>query len=199
MAHERAYGYVRGDGVAVAQPLFQEEGSGSIPTSPLQLVFREIEPATACELCALWHSRLPRIQELNIRMSPWACYAAEFDNGLYAVGIWSKPVARLLNDKPWIELRRLAICDKAPKFTASRMLGWMAKQVKLKYPHLELAISYQDTEVHTGTIYKASGWRPSDWQRLNGGRSWGGGLERPNRWRRKSQSEAIKVRWEKAL
>ena len=33
-------------------------------------------------------------------------------------------------------------------------------------PEVPLLISYQDTDVHTGTIYKAAGWREDGSQRL---------------------------------
>jgi hypothetical protein len=48
-----------GEGVTVAYPLFQEEGGGSIPTSPLQFEIMEIDIHRAQKLNSLWHSRLP--------------------------------------------------------------------------------------------------------------------------------------------
>jgi hypothetical protein len=52
----------------------------------------------------------------------------------------------------------MACAPDAPKNTASRFLGWMVKHMKAQHPQHSRAISYQDTEVHAGTIYKASGW-----------------------------------------
>lgn len=80
------------------------------------------------------------------------------------MAIWTSPIAlnRMNVDDPQsvIELRRFAIAEAAPKNTASRMLGFMVRDLFLKYPRLSRCISYQDTAVHDGTIYKASGWRP---------------------------------------
>lgn len=189
---ETAYPYLRGDGVPVASPLFQGEGGGSIPTSPLQFEFKECDVVTACQLVSLWHSRLPRIEPGNANMYPAVFYVAEFDEGLFATAIWSQPVARLLNGRNWIELRRFAISPQAPRNTASRMLSWMVKDIRRKFPKVERAISYQDTEVHHGTIYKASGWTAGK-ESGSIGTGWN---SRP---RNTMQSTAPKVRWEYPL
>jgi hypothetical protein len=188
-----SYPYLRGDGVPVAQPLFQEEGSGSIPTSPLQLRFEKIDVPTACSLVALWHSRLPNITPVTITMGIHAAYVAIYDGHFYATAIWSPPVARLLWDADrCLELRRMAVSDQAPTNTASRMLGFMVRDIKKVFPSVVRLLSYQDTEVHKGTIYKATGWLPVH---TTGGDDW----VRPNRSRNATQSDAIKVRWEKVL
>jgi len=83
----------------------------------------------------------------------------------------------------------MAIADDAPKNTASRMIGVMRKIIKKTLPHITLLISYQDTEVHQGTIYKASGWYFAS---KNKGTSW----TNNNRKRNKEQSLSDKVRWE---
>jgi len=85
-------------------------------------------------------------------------YVAEKDDVAYAVSIWSRPCSPTLNPHPWIELRRMAIAPDAPKYTATRMLGWMVKDLRKRFPTISKAISYQDSDVHTGTIYKAAGW-----------------------------------------
>jgi hypothetical protein len=41
------------------------------------------------------------------------------------------------------------------------MLGEMAKWYRRHRPECEKLISYQDCEVHTGTIYRAAGWTPA--------------------------------------
>lgn len=148
----------RVDGAMVAYPLFQEEGSGSIPTSTLQLNIVEINCKDAIRLNRLWHSRLPKMSQAIGAI----CYGAEFKGIWFAVAIWTHPVARLLPQNKWLELRRLAISPNAPKNTPSRMISIMTRMIRKKSPHLEKLISYQDTEVHTGTIYKASGWTPID-------------------------------------
>jgi hypothetical protein len=91
-----------------------------------------------------------------------------------------------------LELRRLANSPEAPKNTSSRFLSVMVKIIKKDMPNIYKLISYQDTDVHIGTIYKASGWIPVETQK-KGFQSW---KNRPNR---TDQSEAIKIRWEKQI
>jgi len=148
------------DGVEVAYPLFQEGGGGSIPTSALDLQLSEIGMRRAQELNRKWHSMLPRTDLGNLLCGNTSiAYVAEYRGRFYAVAIWSQPIIRAMCDGNTIELRRLAICDEAPKNTASRMLAIMRRLVKAKWPHLTRAISYLAVDVHTGTIYRAAGWR----------------------------------------
>lgn len=151
----------RGDSIRVVHPLFQTEGSGSTPTSPLQLHVGQITVQKAIQLNALWHSRLPTVIRGNIdRNRHSICFAAEYDGVFYAVAIWSSPVAglRLTRGEQWLELRRYAISEDAPKNTASRLLSVMVRLIHRKYPEIVRFISYQDCDSHSGTIYKASGW-----------------------------------------
>lgn len=179
--------------VRVAHPLFQEDRGGSIPTSALQLRFERIPLRRAIELNAVWHSRLPRVVFSNIiRTVRHVCYGAECGGVYYAVAIWTNPVARLLPQHTWLELRRLAIASDAPKNTASRMLGWMVRDIRAEWSELDTLVSYQDTAVHTGTIYKAAGWNPTT---INPDGEW----SRPNRFRKAAQSAAPKQRWELSL
>jgi hypothetical protein len=186
-----------GDDVRLACPLFQGERGGCRPTSPLQLRLVRITFETARQLNRLWHSRLPRLGTGAITNQPFLCYAAEFDDLYYAVAIWSNPVARNLPQKTWLELRRLAISPDAPRNMASRMLRIMALLIARHRPEVERLVSYQDTEVHTGCIYRAAGWEKT---LLSGGGEW----DRPNsrnqcgtpRTRPKAQSAASKQRWE---
>lgn len=186
------YPYISGDGVPIARPLFQEEGDGLIPISPLHLHFETCALSDAVALVRMWHSRLPVIAESNAKMYPWVAYWATFSNRVYACSIWSQPVARLFNGRNYIELRRMAISPTAPRNTASRMLGWMVRDIRKRFPDVVKCISYQDAEVHTGTIYKASGWVCTDMNR-------DGGWNRPNRFRKAPQSGSAKYRWELTL
>jgi hypothetical protein len=52
----------------------------------------------------------------------------------------------------------MACAPDAPRNTASAFLGWMARYFAREHPSRERLISYQDTAVHQGTIYKAAGW-----------------------------------------
>jgi hypothetical protein len=60
----------------------------------------------------------------------------------------------------WLELRRMAVADDAPHCTASWFLAQMRRWFQQNTPERERLISYQDIDVHTGTIYKAAGWEP---------------------------------------
>jgi hypothetical protein len=119
------------------------------------------------------------------------CFGAECGNIWYAVGLWSAPIARHLNDRSTLELRRFAISPDAPRNTASRMLSVMKKLIESRLPHIKKLISYQDNEVHSGVIYKASGWtRESissayDWRKCKRG-------QRKNN---RPQAPSPKTRW----
>lgn len=52
----------------------------------------------------------------------------------------------------------MACSPEAPRNTASRFLGWMARWFAANHPERERMLSYQDTAVHSGGIYKAAGW-----------------------------------------
>jgi hypothetical protein len=140
----------------------------------------------------LWHSRFPKIDWSNVvRNKDYICFVAEYDDIAYATAIWSSPIAanRLSEGKTALELRRMAICDKAPTNTASRMIGIMRRIISKEMSHITLLISYQDTDVHAGTIYKASGWKAAA---QNKGTSW------TNKTRKRNQEQSLsdKIRWE---
>lgn len=158
-----------GDSIEVVRPLFQEEGDGSSPISPLLLRLTRIPVELAVRLNATWHSRLPIIT--NPHSGHTVCFGAEYTNRWYAVAIWTDPIARLFNGKGYLELRRFAIHAEAPKCTASRLLSLMRKQIINLFPEIIKLISYQDIDVHMGTIYKASGWTLAD--RHRGGKRTG--------------------------
>jgi hypothetical protein len=86
----------------------------------------------------------------------------------------------------------MAIHNSAPKNTASRFLSVMTKMIKNKNPEIFKLISYQDTEVHLGTIYKASGWVAASETNFV---SW----KNRKDYNRIDQSTAPKVRWEKQI
>ena len=117
-------------------------------------------------------------------------FVAVFKNKIYAVAIWSDPIAanRLANSEGCIELRRLAIPDDAPKFTATWMIGKMVKAICQKYPDIYRFISYQASDVHKGTIYKAANWFVGAESEAQ---TWHVGESRAN-----MQTSSAKVRWE---
>lgn len=178
------------DDAVVAYPLFQKGNGGSIPTSAHQLWIEEIDWKKAIELNQLWHSRLP---EYRVGCRPIQhcryCFGAIHKNTIYAISIWSHPNNRFLDNKDTLELRRMAISPNAPKNTASFMISKMVKIINKNEGYTRF-ISYQDTEVHRGIIYKASGWNSvSENSAMD--YSFGGSRKRP-----KNQSLANKIRWE---
>jgi hypothetical protein len=106
----------------------------------------------------LWHSRLP-IFITGCCLNSIISYGAEGNGLYYAIAIWTNPAAPALPQQAWLELRRMAVSGDAPKNTASRMLGFMARDIKRRFPKVKRLVSYQDCEVHLGTIYKAAGWQ----------------------------------------
>lgn len=178
------------DNTRLVCPLFQGEYGGAIPTSALQLHFAVTTEAIFKQLNTDWHSRLPKIGNSHFKV----VYCAECNNVIYAVAAWSNPVARLLPQQTWMELRRFAIAADAPRFTASRMLGWMRRDIQKRFPQTVKLISYQDMDVHTGTIYKASGWRPAENFKPRA-RGWIGWGNRPRKGRT-NQNVAPRMRWE---
>lgn len=178
--------------IRVVHPLFQEEGDGSQPISALQLRVGRISPEKAMHFNRDWHSRLPELTNWRHCFA----YGATFLNCYYAVALWSHPVARMLNGRGMLELRRMAVSPEAPKNTASRVLRIMALLIRRELPETRTLISYQDTGVHLGTIYKAAGWKPVP-QRAGDGKGWGKGWQ--SRKRNQEQTRSDKVRWELTL
>jgi len=175
--------------------LFEIKEHLNPPITPKDFQFVVIRAQTACKLNAQWHSRLPMIDWSNVvRNTHYVCYAAKFQGEYFAAAIWSSPVAqnRFTNGKQILELRRMAISQACPKNTATRMLAWMRKDIQKRFSDIALLISYQDTEVHLGTIYKADNW-------LAVADSPGLAWTTENRERNKEQSLSVKTRWEYKL
>ena len=183
----------------VAWSLFhQVADGGSIPTSALDFRFEAVDMRAAQRLNREWHSLLPRTDLGNLLCGSISiAYVALYDGWYYAVAIYSQPIIRAVAvDGKTIELRRLAVCDDAPKNTASRMMAVTCRLVKQKWSRLEKVVSYLAVDVHRGTIYKAAGWRPvgkivdSRPQRVKGDK---------NRATGPLQTRSRKQRWEKLL
>ena len=172
---------------AVSPLFFRPEEDGAPPDSPRQLSPMVIPYTTAKQLNKLWHSRLPHMGNM-----PSLSFGFEYAGIYYATAMWSNPVARALPQQTWLELRRFAIAPDAPRNTASWCLGYMERYIKEHMPAMERLISYQDTEVHYGTIYKAANWEVG---RISSGDDW----VRNNRHRKASQTAAVKIRGEKSL
>ena len=171
----------------VRDPLFWDK-CFLAPNSPTELEVISIKPQLASRLNEIWHSRLPKIHWSNIvRNRNYVCYGAIKDGIYVACGIWSSPVNQNFDIDTFLELRRLAISDYCPKNTATWMIAKMVKDIKTRLPKVKHLISYQDTEVHLGTIYKAANWRVDNVTKFS---TWGN-----SRVRSKDQSTADKIRW----
>lgn len=180
----------------VEQPVQQVNG-GSNPTPSLQVLFKLIPNKLGAELNAKWHSVLPSIPVFHIQIA----FGVFLPNGeCCGVSLWGRPVARTICGKGWLELRRMALSPEAPKNTASKMLGWMGREIPKLRPDINRFISYQDTEHHKGTIYRAAGWTPVDMK--SSPVNWGGNAQtktKPSRERSTKILKAPKIRWEKEV
>ena len=166
---------------------------GAEPTSALHLFFSKSSESTFKILNEAWHSRLPKVGNSHFRV----CFKAEYHNVIYAVASWSNPVARLLPQRTWLELRRFAIAEDAPRFTASRMPGWMRREIPKFLPEVEKAHFLSRPFVSRRTIYKASGWKQAEGYKPRA-RGWTGWGNRPRKGRT-NQSVAPRMRWETGI
>lgn len=139
-------------------PLFEPD-QHSPPQKASQLLVEPCPPWVACMMVRAYHSRLPRVQD-----GPWrVAFKAHYRETCFGAALWHNPSARGL-PQTWLELRRLVVAPDAPHCTASRMLGVMARWFRKRpegFEDVERLISYQDVDVHTGTIYRAAGWIPA--------------------------------------
>lgn len=146
----------------------------------------------AAEFNKNFHSVLPKTIKSNFkRNSICICFSLTYENHIFGVGMWTNPIAknRFKDSNQILELRRLCLIDISPKNSASRFIKLMICQIKHEYKHIKRLISYQDSEQHLGTIYKAANWEPFDcgnFQKWN----------TKKRIRNKSQSNSRKIRWE---
>ena len=131
------------------------------PKSCKNMQTLECDVKTAMLYNEIWHSRLPKTNRFNLSGKNSLFFAAVFELNIFAVAMWTTPVAanRMTNGFQMLELRRLAIAPDAPKYTATWMLGKMIKNIHKQLPDIIKLVSYQDTEVHTGTIYAAGNWK----------------------------------------
>lgn len=173
--------------IMIQEPLFYNNDF-IIPNSPKDIKLDIIKPIFASELNKTWHSRLPKIHYSNIiRNRYYCCYGGHYKGIWIASAIWSSPVNQNFDIVTTLELRRMAISNLCPKNTATNLISRMIKDIKSRLPLVTKLISYQDTEVHLGTIYKASNWYIDAETKFN---SWG-----KSRKRSSDQSNAPKIRW----
>jgi len=148
-----------GDSSTAELPLFQGDDGGAIPTSPLQLLFRQITSNTS-NMVAVENHYAHRAVSVS-----WA-FGAYFNNVLLGIISFGKPASPHLckgicgkeNSNRVYELNRLWMSDKCPKNSESRFIGWALRQLKKINPPLIL-VSYADTnQNHSGGVYRATNW-----------------------------------------
>ena len=169
---------------------YSDEWKNSQNIKLSDICINECSAKVACAINENFHSRLPKIDWSNVvRNTHSLCYTFSYDGIYYGSAIWSSPVAqnRMKNGKQILELRRLALGDKCPKNTATYVLARMIKQIKKYLPEIALLISYQDNDVHLGTIYKAGNWEKDSETKFI---DWG-----DSRKRSKAQSKSSKTKW----
>lgn len=179
------------DSARVAYPLFHSGDGGSSPTStlhPKEFTFEPCPRQFAADMNRIWHSRAPIVDWENMNYG----FQAQHEGVAYCVALWGTPIARMLPNH-WLELRRMAASPEWPKNASSRFLAWMVRYLRTNRPDAEHLISYQDTSVHEGTIYKATGWKIE--RITKPGDTW----EKPSRQRPERNGEAVtaafKIRW----
>jgi len=144
----------------IEQLSFQIESGGSIPTSPLQLVIKPVNKITASECYKKYHYFGGKG---FLSSFSYGVYFNNLIEGAISYGIPNAPCINGLfteeTQQYWLELTRLALSDKLPKNSESRVISITNKMVKREYPKLKGIITYADTEYgHTGTIYRASNY-----------------------------------------
>jgi len=151
---------------------------------------KQIKVNDACEYNAMWHSKLPIIKPSNVNRNKYRiCYGMFDGDDIIAVAILSSPVNPTLAKQPIIELRRLANSPVVPHNGATWFLSRIIKALKKDIPDIQKVISYQDTSVHAGIIYRAGNWVLAHKTKFA---SW----NHATRQRDLDQSKADKIRWE---
>lgn len=142
----------------VEQLTFQLDNGGSIPTSPLQLRISLISKETAGIAYRQWHY----FGDKGFLAS--YSFGAYFEDLLYGAISYGIPNAKNIyglftsdSQAGWLELTRLALSDKLPKNSESRVIAVTLKLLRKYEPKLKGVITYADTAYnHTGVIYRAS-------------------------------------------
>jgi len=138
------------------QSLIQKKDGSAILTSPLQLKFERIDYHTAMDMIVTHH--------YLHRKAPTSWSFGAFLNGtLEGVCTVGKPASHTLlkgvagkdKSKYVFELNRLWMSNKCPKYSESRFIGWVLRQL----PKGTIVVSYADTKYgHVGTVYQATNW-----------------------------------------
>lgn len=180
------YPYLTDDGLPVIRP-FQGLHVRRRPRSPREMRAELCDVQTIISINRSWHSVLPNVGP-NFGVFG---YIATYLDVIYASALWSRPIAanRLTNGFQKMELRRMAVGPDAPTHTASWFLSVMSRLI-LARDDVAGLLSYQATDVHRGTMYRAAGWRSCGEQEFV---SW----NTHSRRRPGDVNASNKVRWER--
>lgn len=150
---------MRGGSLVAEQLGFLQDNGGSIPTSPLQFVYRPISSQSMNKMVVENHYAHRAVP------SNWS-FGAYFGDHLMGVISFGKPASRPLsvgicgyeNEPRIYELNRLWMADICPKNSESRFISWSLRELRKMKPPLIL-VSFADTGAgHKGTIYAATNW-----------------------------------------
>jgi hypothetical protein len=135
----------------VARLPFQAEDAGSIPSSRLHFSSATVDEVNW--LLAAEHYLGPISAGKRV-------YAGFVDGELVAAQVYRWPTARMLPaDGTWLELSRWCLTPECGRNAGSRMMRWVATQLRREEPTVQTLVSYSDpVHGHTGALYKASGW-----------------------------------------
>jgi len=132
----------------------------------------------------MWHSILPE-SPAGMRVG-FVFYAGVAP---VACAMWGRPSARMEDQEATLELTRLAHSPGIPRNFGSWALGQMRSWIRENMPEIVRIISYQDADLHYGTIYKADNWQQV--YEKHTGHTW---ANRPGRLGNERQH---KIKWER--
>jgi hypothetical protein len=148
-----------GDSISAVHPLFQEEGDGSTPISPLQLQLKLIPAQLALNIYRKWHylKGISFISAVNL--------GAFFDGAYHGAISYGPPNATELADcfdrktqDGWWEIKRFALSPRCQRNSESRMIGISIKLLR-RMEYVKGIVTYADSQQgHDGGIYKATGF-----------------------------------------
>lgn len=152
-----------GDSLIVEHQLNLIEDRGAIPTSPLDIWFRQIVRTDSANRIFEKHHYAHRAVPINVS---FGAYKKDSLKALVGAISFGKPASPSLcdgccgkeNSHRIYELNRLWMSDECPKNSESRFIGWSLRTLKKMEPNWIL-VSYADKAMnHTGTIYRATNW-----------------------------------------
>lgn len=153
-------GEIRGGSLVVERSLFQATDGGSIPTSPHQLVLREITKKQAQACYEQWHylGKKGFVATHNFGVTTnghlWGCISYKPPSAEETV----KGILGTTDQSGVFEIGRLALSDALPKNSESRVIAVSLRLLRKMTP-VKAVITYADTAAgHTGIIYRATGF-----------------------------------------